>query len=338
MSKKNDVVKKDQSQHTVEQLTLWFDPNDRSKSWLVDVYDIAPRFVFGKKNRSPEGMLDPVERDFEVDGRKFRIQIRPIRIRALKASKSWKKGQWIDALPGKRERVIEDVLRRFACDEKTYRGPNGELGVIFRLVDLYEELRRLGHNYTYTEIVQSLDILTASAVKTVEYLSDGREIMLTDKLCTRMAGATEEDWAETGRKTGFIVYFNEFIKEAALALSYRRANYDRIMSYKREISVYLHKRMSIRFIQASMLEKYTIGLLTIVKGCGLADETALRDHHQQVKLALNEMKEKNTLLDWDMEKKQGNYLYQLTPHVTFVREMKNANKLAQQMRLKMALK
>jgi hypothetical protein len=279
-------------------------------------------------------MLEPVQRNFEIDDRKFRMQIDPVKVRALKDTKSWKKGQWIDALPGKRERVIEDVLRRFAADGSVYRGPRGELGVIFKLYDLRLELERLGHSYSYAQIIQGLTILTKAPLTTYEVLGLGRETMLIDKLMTRMAGATEEDWEHTGKRTGFIIFFNEYVKEAALQFSYRCANYDKIMSYKREISVYIHKRMSIRFLQADFHQTYSILCSTIVNGCGLNPDTVLRDHNKQVKLSLDEMCSQQGIVKWQAEKKENDYLYTLWPHPSFVAEMKESNRLAKQMREK----
>lgn len=314
------------------QLTLWSDPDDKATSWLVDIYDMAPRFVFGRHRRDPSGALDPVERSFSIDKRKFRIQIDPAKVRALKTTKNWEKGDWIDALPGKRERVIEDVLRRFAVDGRTYQGPNGELGVIFKLYDLRCELERLGHAYSYAEIKQGLDVLCKVSLTTFEIFSTGKEQEIIDRLLERRAGATEEGWVGLGHRTAFIVFFNEYVKKAALELTYRSVNYDKIMSYRREISVYLHKRMSLRFLQASLLEQFSILLTTVIAGCGLNTETALKDQNKQMKLSLDEMKSAEVLLKWDVVKKDHDYLYVLTPHPSFVAEMKQSNRLAKEMR------
>lgn len=305
-------------------------------SWLVASYDLIPRFVFGKIKRSPEGNIEPVSNEFIHDGRRFRIVIKPVQVRAPRAGKGekqqWKKGDWIHALPGKRERVIEDVLRRMACEGKTIQNAqDGGIGVKFTLFELFKELKELGHHYSYPEIRMALEILTEVTLKTFEVLGDGKEILLPEeRLLEKIAGATEENWSGQGEKTAFIIFFNSHVKQSLLKATYRLVNFEKIMSYPREISVYLHKRMALKFVQAGFGKTYNILLSTIVCGCGLSKTTQKKYHNREVKLSLEELKNHKVLMDWTVDRTQGDYRYVLSPHPDFITEVKRANLVIKQ--------
>lgn len=326
MTKKKSSQQPAQAQ-ALNQLTLWFEPED-DHSFLVDFYDLAPKFVYGKKQYGEGGTLQPLERTFTLDGVKYRTFLVPTKVKARKGKN---KGKYVDCFPGKRERIVEDVLRKFAADGKTYK-EGGQVGVIFTLYELREELKRTGHSFSFYEVIDSLFILCRSSLELYKINGPKTEQLYADTLFSRMSAATEEEWEGTGRKTGFVVFFHSIVKTAIFELTHRRYHYEKCIRYKQEIAVYLHKRLSLRWLQASIIKPYEIRLSQIVEGCGLSDIMVLKDHHQKARKALDELIESKVLLKWEYTLKYGDYLYKLIPHIEFVHEMKRSNQLYQQMR------
>lgn len=90
----------------IAQLNLW-EVSSRVRSNMVALYDLAPRFSFGKsgdgKNRK-----DILERDFSFGGAGYRITLKPTRMKE-------NDGRQVDKLLAEREQIVEEVIRRLAC-------------------------------------------------------------------------------------------------------------------------------------------------------------------------------------------------------------------------------
>ena len=103
------------------------------------------------------------------------------------------------------------------------------------------------------------------------------------------------------------------------------------MSYKRVLARWLHKRLSHNYVQASMREHYTISLLTIIRDSGVKRYPEIRNNIIQVIEALDEMKEKKVIANYEVIKlKNGRKIidakFQLIPHPSFVSETILSNK------------
>jgi len=308
---------------TTQQLSLWQIPQ-KGFSRTAELYDFIPRFVFGKQGEDDfddKGRLKPIDREFNYSNQNYKVYVGTVQIKNEN-----KKGQEDDnifCLPGKRERIIEDVLRKFAVDGKTYSIDN-RLGVVFTEYELFEELKKRGHTFSYVEIRQALEVLTSATIKLHKVLSVKNEQILKEPFMT-MVSETEEGWKGNGKRNAHLVFFNSLIKESIAKQTYRRYDYELCMGYKNEISVYLHKRLSHRFIQASYDKSYEIRLSTIIEGCGLKRQKYLSWENKSVIQALEEMKKNNVLLKWEVKKIRGDYQYQIFASPKFCNEMRGSN-------------
>jgi hypothetical protein len=105
------------------------------------------------------------------------------------------------------------------------------------------------------------------------------------------------------------------------------------MSFKSVIARQLHRRMSHHYIQASLSNHYAITLSTIIRDFGLKAYAELRNNLRDVRAALDELKNKEVILYYEigktLEAKQRNKLtdakFSLTPHPRFCSEIINAN-------------
>jgi len=312
---------------TAQQLAFWQIP-EKGFSRTADLYDFVPRFVFGKlgkddydKNNIPK----PIDRKFSYDNQNYSVYIGVAQLKNEENS-----GEFVYRLPGKRERIIEDVLRKFAVNGKTYSIDN-RLGVIFTEADLYNELKERGHTFKYSEIREALQVLTNTVINLKRIIGPKHEQLLSEPFMTG-AAETLEEWKGSGEKTAHLMFFNSQVKESIIKLTYRKYNYELCMSYKNELCVYLHKRLSQNFIQASWDTCYEINLSTLYAGCGLKTQKYLCWDNKKVVMALDEMKEKEVVREWSVKKLDNDYQYKIFAHRKFCNEMKGSN--AEQLKLK----
>jgi len=100
------------------------------------------------------------------------------------------------------------------------------------------------------------------------------------------------------------------------------------MTYRSVIARQFHKRISHHYTQASITNTFEIMLSTVIRDFGLTAYTQLRDNLRDVTAALDEMKDKEVLMIYAVEKvtdaKKRNRLIDakliLTPHPRFVSE------------------
>ena len=297
-------------------------PQEKGLSNTIELYDFIPKYHWGKVERIGGEFLRALEREFECRGQKYKVKIRP-------ASIEDKDGKERYYYPSKREELVEDALRKFIAEGQGVFLDDAA-GVTFSLYQLQEELKNNGHSYSKQEIK---DALLICARTNITVTSDDGNTILVSNLFETVGLQTRESWKGTGQKSRAFVRFNALIGKSIKNRTFRQINYKKVMSYRTVIARQLHKRMSHHYIQASISHPYHILLSTLIRDFGLTQYARLRDNLRDAQLALDEMKEKNVLLSYKIDKvlenSKRNKLLDakliLTPDPTFVGEVKRAN-------------
>lgn len=315
----------DYSQSKPEQLAFFelLLPEERRFSNTIELYDFMPKYVWGKVERVQDKFLDALERTFECRGRRYKLTIDPAKIKE-------RNGKTRDYYPSKREELVEDALRKLASEGQGLF-LDEQAGVTFSLYQLQQELKNNGHSFSINQLKESLLICTkASLTVTTE---DGSTVLVSS-LFETSGLQTREDWAGQGQKTRAFVRFNPLVTASIKNGRFRLYNYETSMTYASTIARQLHKRMAHHFLQASLMNSYTITLSTIIRDFGLTQYEKLPNNLRDVLKALDEMKEKNVLLDYTVEKifasggrsKLLDAKLHLWPHPNFTSEVIQANK------------
>ncbi len=189
----------------------------------------------------------------------------------------------------------------------------------------------MGHTYSIREIKDAL-LICAKTNVTVS-TEDGKSILVSS-LFETLGLQTREDWRGQGEKTKAFVRFNSLVTQSIKQQTFRQLNYDKAMSYKSVIARQLHKRMAHHYPQASFSNPYHFLLSTIIRDFGLTEYAQLRDNLRDVQAALEEMKEKEIIMSYQIQKildnKRRNKLidakFVLTPDARFISEVIKANK------------
>ena len=297
-------------------------PEERSYSNTIELYDFMPKYHWGRTERINGKFLESLEREFECRGVKYKIEIAPAVIKDRDGVKRY-------YYPSTREELVEDALRRFATARQGVF-LDDRASVTFSLYQLQQELKRNGHSYSKDQIKNALLICAKTSITVTN--EDGTAILVSN-LFETLGLQTREDWKKTGTKSKAFVRFNSLVSESIKSGSYRQLDYEKAMSYGSVIARQLHKRLSHHYIQASITQPYHILLSTLIRDFGIAEyERPSLNLHQVVK-ALGEMKAKDILLNFSVEKtidpnnrnKLVDAKFILTPHPFFANEIKKAN-------------
>jgi hypothetical protein len=298
-------------------------PSEKDYSNTIELYDFIPKYVWGRVERIQEKFLEPVERKFECRGGRYHVRIAPARVQDSD-------GVSRDYLPGKREELVEDALRKLATEGQGIF-LNDEAAVTFTLYQLQQELKRTGHSYSITQLKEALMV----CVGTILHLTDeSGQSVLASSIFDTIGLQTREDWEGQGEKTKAFVRFNGLVTSSIRNNTFRQFNYEVSMGYQNIISRQLHKRMSHHFTQASFAHPYTILLSTVIRDFGLTAYEKLSHNLRDVETALKEMVSKNVLFKYTLEKiideKRSNKIADvrlvLYPHPKFSSEIISANK------------
>jgi hypothetical protein len=298
-------------------------PSEKDYSNTIELYDFIPKYVWGRVERIQEKFLEPVEREFECRGGRYRVRIAPARVQDSD-------GVSRDYLPGKREELVEDALRKLATEGQGIF-LNDEAAVTFTLYQLQQELKRTGHSYSITQLKEALMV----CVGTILHLTDeSGQAVLASSIFDTIGLQTREDWEGQGEKTKAFVRFNGLVTSSIRNNTFRQFNYEVSMGYQNIISRQLHKRMSHHFTQASFAHPYTILLSTVIRDFGLTAYEKLSHNLRDVETALKEMVAKDVLIKYSLEKiidekrsnKIGDVRLVLYPHPKFSGEIITANR------------
>lgn len=257
-----------------------------SYSTTTELYDVLPKYIHDdvEKLRTTDGLLKSLTRDFVFKKQKMSLTISPALVKTNGVEKAF--------YPSVREEIIEDVLRKFATDPDRNEFLDDRLSVKFSLYDLWKELRRIGHTYDYSQIKESLKIL----VKTnLEIITEDNRVTFSSNMfetlgivdCNEnMQFEYDENYS---KKIIYFIRFNSLVTKSIKEKTWRILNYEQCMSYKKNISRWLHKRISNMFLNAKIEIPYNILLSTIIRDSGMTEYKQLRDTRKQVISCLEEM-------------------------------------------------
>jgi hypothetical protein len=125
------------------QLALFEIDEDGKRKNTIDLYDIAPRFVFYTSNREAGRYLDAVTREFEHAGKKYVLTLKPARV--IRPD-----GSQVDEFPGEREQIVEEVLRRLAVERGRLELVDHDTVLLrFSLNEIRAELERVHPGATH---------------------------------------------------------------------------------------------------------------------------------------------------------------------------------------------
>ncbi len=210
------------------QLALW-ETSDQTKTNMVALYDLAPRFVFDVF----EGPEKPkiIEREFGFGGKRYRISLKPTMIKGPHGT--------TEKYLGEREQIVEEVIRRIATDRSRLTVRDGvKVRFPFTLTEVREELARVKHTYGLAEIREAIVLLNEVRI-TIEEL-DGKASLLSAAAFPVMAmrkGDTGETYVE----------FNPLVADAIRTLTFQQVNYDVLMGIRDPVSRWLMKRLHTGF-------------------------------------------------------------------------------------------
>lgn len=304
-----------------EQLSMFelTKPNEKSYFNSIEFYDAIPKYCWDKQKKSSTA-IQILQRSFSHKGIDYEVMIQPATIEG-------KNGNLKTCFPGEREEIVEDVLRKLACEGKGLF-LDDSAAVTFTLYEVEQELKRIGHSFNKNQIKEAILVCSKSnmEIKT----KDGKRVLIAS-FFVAVGLQTQEDWKGHGKKTQAYIIFNPLVTKCIKEKTFRLLNYDISMSYKRVLARWFHKRLSHNYTQASPNDPYTIKLSTILRDSGMTSYKNLRDNNNIVKKTLDEMKAKEVLEKYDVYltlegRKIVEAKFTIYPHPSFISEVKFANK------------
>ena len=308
------------------------DAQAQNLSNTIDFWDLIPVFsatpALMSKLRTYDGYLPPLEHEFSNNKESYKIKILPAIIKDAD-------GEDRAYYPSSNESIIEDVLRKLATkNQGFFDSKNSTCGVVFTIYQIKEELRELGRTRSHTEIVRSLDILSKSHIQITN--ADGRGIS-SSNILSSLSSVSKTDYA-TDPSSKWVITFHPLVAKSIGSITYRQFNYNKMMLQTSQLGRWMHKRLSHCYINASLTVPYTVLFSTILNDSKLLTCIRKKDNINRLESIFNELKDSSVILHWHRERTDFNktrergkpsiedILYKITPHPTFVGEVKAANK------------
>jgi hypothetical protein len=319
------------------QLTLWqtffpSDPRNKDKdaySNTAELYDAVPKYFSSKKRMAEQRrdgqFLSSLKHDFRHKDRHYVVKIAPARIEE-------KDGTEREYFPAWREELVEEALKKLACDHLNGVYLNGIAGVQFTLYELRKELKSRGHDIHLQDLIKSLLICRRTNISITSKQDDGSEVFMDSSIFPTLVITKRREWEKNPKGTRCYVQFNPLVTHSINRLTYRQFDYAIFMTFQRQLARWFHKRLSHNYTQAALMDPYHIRMSTIVRDSALVNAQRIRDQARYIEESLEELVEKNVLLRYSKNviarnrKKIEDITYVLTPHPFFVSEIMTANK------------
>lgn len=128
----------------------------------IELYDAIPKYFLGNSSKPVDA--EPVERSFMFGGETHTVTIFPAKVKD-------KNGVYKNRLPGEREKIIHNLLRKMSTSQSHVRFLlDDTAGIVFTLYQLRKELKRTGHVCSLEQISEALEVCnqTNMIIKTAD--------------------------------------------------------------------------------------------------------------------------------------------------------------------------
>lgn len=297
----------------------------------IDLWDSIPRYSISRqeqnKRRTAEGFLSLLEIDFRYKGKDFTIAIQPAKIRD-------EDGEIRDYYPSANEELVEDALRKIASERSQgyFDDASFRSGVMFTIYMLREELSRRGHTRSHAEIVKSLNILAGSMIEIRTNGGDGPGEGFSRTNYLPGLAAISKRKLRDDPDAKWIAQFHPLVTQSIHTMAYRQYDYHQMMSHSTQLARWLRKQISGKFTFASLTETFEILYSTVDRDSNLINYSRIRDGIAALDAAFDELRDRGAIATIQKEVIRGPHnkifdvRYILSPSLTFVHEVKAANK------------
>lgn len=211
------------------QLSL-FEPADKRHTNYIALYDLAPRFVNRVDRKDGSGFLNAIKRDFMFNGEYYRLLVTPARIQDGD-------GKERDLLPGEREQLVEDVIRKFAAD-KLHLGEQDEVQTPFSVYGIHKELGKHRHTFSKAEIKEALFVLNMSNIQITKLDGDKKPKAIVSAPAFPVLSMREDN------DTAY-VQLNPLLAHAIKSLAFEPVNYEWMMQLRSPLPRWVFKSVSL---------------------------------------------------------------------------------------------
>ncbi|ALG75767.1 hypothetical protein VY88_33175 [Azospirillum thiophilum] len=343
------------------QLALWsHEPEqqdgDARQTNAVGLYDLAPRFVFasgerGGEERRDNAHVESVTRSFAYNGEPYVITLDPARVTRRVRTDAEYKTVRIEALPGEREQVVEEVIRRLATERTRLmlvdgdNRRNAKVQMRFSFYEIQKELARVRRTLSITEIKEALLILSKTFL-TIEQPADhpgGSATLLQSTAFPVVAmrggkgvSVRLDDDGEVGGNTETYLEFNPLVAKAIMSLKFQSISYEMLMKIRNPVSWWLYKSLSLHYHNSGDVEPMAIRAGDIITNSGMNRSKRHRDTLRAIKVAVEVLVTQGVLAGYEKESERGagpeivDVTYALRPSEQFLEQIRRGKALAEQ--------
>ena len=307
----------------------------------IELWDGIPKYSVTARTqntlRNAEKRLPVFERRFvfatRCNGRRIetscRVTIQPASVKT--------ESGYVDYYPSVDEELVEEVIRKIFADQRCgqHDPNNSESWVRFSVQMIRKELKERGKTRNLNEIKRSIDILSRKHIAL--YLDESPDPVYSAPILSDITRVNRAEYLEDTSLT-WIARLPALISKSINELSYRQINYSIQMSLCSQLARWLHKRLSLNYTNASLMDHYEILFSTIKRDSGLLNYARESANYKTLEKALDELKKTNVLVSWERiaENRQGRKIidvkYRFCAHIDFVATTKAANARLKQSR------
>ena len=322
--------------------TFWGDAKqDQSNS--VEFWDALPKFSVHRNKqielRHENGFLPIHKADFTFREQKYLLELQPAYITEGNRD--------VGYYPSSDEELIWEVLIKYFADQQYgLHMPDEEPPssfVRFSLHLLQRELGKHGHKRSLKQIRHAVEVLSRCML--VISKADSKNALYRAPILADVLDVSRNDYLDDPTKL-WVGRLPVIVSFALKSLEYRQYNYATSLSFKDPLSRWVHKRITHRFTQASLLETYNISLSRIVNESGYLEKGGrVRRHVARIDKVLQDLCDAHVLTYTDKDERRGTgrgkpiqeVIWTLHPHPAFCSEVKAANGRLKDARARLSL-
>jgi len=215
------------------QLSL-FETLDKRQANYVAMFDLAPRFVH-RIGRDGTGRLEVIKREFDFGTERYRVTVTPARITDSQGNEK-------DMLPGEREQLVEDVIRKLAA-ERLHLGDQDEVLTRFSIYGVQKELAKHNHTFSKAEIREAFQVLHLCNISIMKLAPEGEKRPKPVVSAPAFPVLVFRD--ESDVDSSAFVQLNPLLAQAIKALAFEQVNYEWMMQLRNPLPRWVFKWLSL---------------------------------------------------------------------------------------------